>query len=141
MTTAAKNFPMNASSRPPHPPVVAPERTTHPAVQEFAAGLDGAPPTASVVAAATALVQAALDHTTGALITYDDTDGLDFHLRLPDGRLVMANLFTDGTTDASIYDDRQGTPSPTVQRMRRTAATTAALMRLFRTGMPAQGCQ
>ena len=82
------------------------------------------------------IVQAALDHTVGPEITVDDEDGdLDFHLRLTDGLLVMANLFPDGTIDASVYDDSQGIPVKTVKRMRRTSTSAAELIQLFQAGI------
>ena len=108
----------------------------HPVVQEFAAGVDGvAAPHAGVVAMAERVVQAALEHTVGAHITVDEDDGsLDFHLRLADGLLVMANLFPDGTVDASVYDDSQGIPVKTVRRIRRATTSTRELIRLFEEG-------
>lgn len=110
-----------------------------PVVQEFAAGVDGvAAPAPAVVQRAERAVQAALDHTANTHITVDEDDGsLDFHLRLADGLLVMANLFTDGAVDASVYDDRNGSPVLTVRRMRRSAAQAEDLVRLFQGGIDA----
>lgn len=121
------------------PPVISarddePATALHPAVQEFAQGVDDVRPTPAVIEMATRLVQAALDHTVGPEITVDDEDGMDFHLRLTDNLLVMANLFHDGTIDASVYDDSQGIPVKTVKRMRRATTSEQDLIHLFRTG-------
>ena len=110
------------------------ETVIHLVVEEFANGVNGVAPPYHVVAAAERVVQAALNHTVGPEITVDDEDGIDFHLRLLDGSLVMANLFPDGTIDASVYDDSQGTPVKTVKRMRRATTSEADLLHLFRTG-------
>lgn len=108
----------------------------HPVVSEFAAGVDGAAaPGTGVVAMAERVVRAALEHTVGPHITVDEDDGsLDFHLRLADGLLVMANLFPDGTVDASVYDDSQGIPVKRVRRIRRATTSTGELIRLFKEG-------
>ncbi len=84
------------------------------------------------------VVRAAVKHTRGPHITVDDEDGdLDFHLRLADNLLVMANLFRDGTIDASVYDDSEGIPVKTVKRMRRSMTSADALISLFEQG---NGC-
>ncbi len=93
--------------------------TTYPAVQEFAAGVDGAKPSAEVVEIATRLVQAALDYTADSEISVDVDGALSFVLRLNDGRLVLAELDPDGAIDASKYDDEQGT---NVERFPRATA-------------------
>lgn len=104
-------------------------------VHEFAQGIEGVHPTAGVVSMAVRIVQTAYDFTVGPHITVDDEDGdLDFHLRLTDGLLVMANLFPDGTIDASVYDDSQGVPVKTVRRMRRATTSEEDLIDLFRVG-------
>ena len=113
------------------------ETATHPVVREFATGAGGVRPAAQVVAAAARIVQAALDYTVGPEITFDDEDGIDFHLRLANGLLVMANLFPDGTIDASVYDDGRGAPVKTVVRMRRKATSEQDLIQLFRSGIHA----
>ena len=91
---------------------------------EFAKGKAGAPvPNATIVTQAKRVVQAAVRHTRQPHITVDDDDGsLDFDLRLANGWLVMANLFPDGSIDASVYDDSDGIPVKTVQRIRRSDA-------------------
>ena len=79
------------------------------------------------------IVRTAEEWTTGAHITVDDEGGdLDFHLRLADGLLVMANLFPDGTIDASVYDDSQGAPVAVVKRLRRSTTSEDDLITLFR---------
>ena len=108
-------------------------------VREFAAGVDGvAAPAPAVVEQAKRAVQAAINHTANTHITVDEDDGsLDFHLRLADGLLVMANLFADGAVDASVYDDRNGIPVKTVLRMRRATTKAEDLVNLFRGGIDA----
>ena len=109
----------------------------HPIVQEFAIGVDGVQPSDAIVAMVVRVVQAALDHTVGPEITVDDEDGMDFHLRLTDGLLVMANVFHDGTIDASVYDDSQGIPVKTVKRMPRSTTSEEDLINLFQAGINA----
>ena len=105
------------------------------AVHEFAQGVDGVRPAAGVVSMAARIVQTAYDFTIGPHITVDGEDGdLDFHLRLTGGLLVMANLFPDGTIDASVYDDSKGVPVKTVRRMRRATTSEEDLIDLFRVG-------
>ena len=90
-------------------PTGKPDATLHPAVQEFAAGVDGVRLGDAVVAMATRIVQAVLERTADAEISVDVDGALSFVLRLTDGRLVLAELNPDGTIDASKYDDDQGT--------------------------------
>ena len=90
-------------------PTGRPDATLHPAVQEFAAGVDGVRPGDAVVAMATGIVQAVLERTADAEISVDVDGALSFVLRLTDGRLVLAELNPDGAIDASKYDDDQGT--------------------------------
>ena len=107
-------------------------------IQEFANGVDGVRPSVEVVSAAARIAQAALEHTVSPEITVDDEDGdIEFDLRLTNGLLVMANLFPDGTIDASVYDDSQGTPVKTVKRMRRATTSEQDLIHLFRKGIDA----
>ena len=95
---------------------------------EFATGKANAVPLdASTIAQAERAVKTAVRHTIQPHITVDDDDGsLDFDLRLADGLLVMANLFPDGSVDASVYDRNNGIPVSTVRRIRRSNAAGAA---------------
>ena len=111
--------------------------TAHPAVREFAEVVGDVQSAPAVVDMAARVVQAAVDHAVGPEITVDEAEGLDLHLRLANGLLVMANVFPDGTIDVSVYDDSQGIPVKTVQRMRRGTATEKDLIHLFRTGVHA----
>ena len=77
-------------------------------------------------------MRAVHDFTIGPCITVDDEGGeLDLQLRLNDGLLVMANLFPDGTIDASVYDDSHGIPVKTIKRMRRLTTSERELIALF----------
>lgn len=117
-------------------PTLIQEFALHPVVQEFSRGVDGETPNGNVVKLADRIVRAALIYTTGAHITFDDEEGyLDFHLRLSDGLLVMANVFPDGGIDASVYDDSQGPPVQVVKRMRCGTTTDDELIDLFRAGV------
>ena len=62
---------------------------------------------------------------------------MDIHLRLADGQLVMANIFPDGTIDASVYDDSHGAPVKMVKRMRRMTTSEGDLITLLRAGIHA----
>ena len=105
-------------------------------VREFALGLDGIQPDDTVVGMAARIVRAVHDFTIGPHITVDDEGGeLDLHLRLADGLLVMANLFPDGTIDASVYDDSHGVPVKVVKRMRRSTTSEGELTTLLQAGM------
>lgn len=113
-----------------------------PVVHEFARGVNGRRPSLNVVEVAARVVQSAAKHTNGPYITVDDEDGdLDFHLRLNDNLLVMANLFPDGTIDASVYDDSQGVPVKTVRRMRRSSTSAEELIGLFEQGVGCAGTE
>lgn len=103
-----------------------PTITPYPAVQEFAAGIDGVKPSVEVVEIAARLVEAALDQTADSEISVDVDGALSFVLRLNDGRLVLAELNPDGVIDASRYDDEQGA---NVKRFPR--ATAEDLLKLF----------
>ena len=102
-------------------------------VNEFALGVSGRQPDGKVVVMTERVVRAAYDYTQNPHITVDDEDGdLDIHLRLANGLLVMANLFPDGSIDASVYDDSQGRPVNVVKRMRRETTSGFDLISLFR---------
>ena len=104
-------------------------------IKEFAMGVNGKRPEAEVVDVAARVVQVAVAYTDGPDFAVDDEDGdLDIHLRLTNGLLVMANLFPDGTIDASVYDDSQGIPVKTVKRMRRSTTSPEELISLFEQG-------
>lgn len=111
-------------------------------VREFAKGVNGVAPTPTTVEVAARVVRAAMKHTKGPHITVDAEDGdLDFHLRLADNLLVMANMFRDGTVDASVYDDSQGIPVKTIKRMRRSTTSADALISLFEQGVGCAGTE
>lgn len=122
--------------------LAAPDSDLPPVVYEFARGVDGRTPKLHVVEEAARVVQAAANHTDGPHITVDDEDGdLDFHLRLNNGLLVMANLFPDGTIDASVYDDSQGIPVKTVRRMLQSETSADDLICLFEQGVGSVGTE
>ena len=84
------------------------EAATQAALDEFAAGLDGKLPEPQVVEMAARIVKAALSKTKKADISVDDADGaLSFDLELPNGYLMMAELYIDGNIDASVYDTQK----------------------------------
>ena len=103
-------------------------------IEEFSAGVSGETPDLSTIAMARRLVRVAYECTNNTFISVDDEEGdLDFDLRLVNGFIVMANVFADGTIDASVYDDSDGIPVKTVRRFRRGQATEQDLVSLFRT--------
>ena len=121
---------------------MAPVSDLPPVVREFAKGVNGIAPTLTIVEVAARVVRAAMKHTKGPHITVDDEDGdLDFHLRLADNLLVMANYFPDGTIDASVYDDSQGIPVKTVNRIRRSRTSADELISLFEQGVGCTGTE
>ena len=80
----------------------------HPAVAEFAAGVDGYPrPERRVIETGAELVRAAAERL-GAVrppeFSVDGDGALAFDLRLNDGRLVFAELSVGGTLAFSVYD-------------------------------------
>ena len=79
----------------------------HPAVREFAAaGVDGACPSAAVVATAARIIAAALERTVDPEFSVDDDGALSIDLRLSNGLRMLAELPVDGTLDVGTYDDR-----------------------------------
>lgn len=115
--------------------IPAPDSDLPSVVKEFARGISGIIPTPAVVKMAARVVQTALKYTKLSHITVDDEDGdLDFDFRNGNNLIVMANFFPDGTIDASVYDDSQGTPIR-VRRMQRWSETSAdELVSLFEQG-------
>ena len=106
-----------------------------PVMREFSQGIGGDPLAEEIIRTAGLIVQACWEYTNGAHISFDDEDGcLDFHLRLRNGNLVMANAFLNGGVDASVYDDSQGTPVKLVRRLRRGRTSGEDLIELFRSG-------
>ena len=106
-----------------------------PVMREFSQGIGGDRPTEEIIRTAGLVVQACWEYTDGVHISFDDEDGcLDFHLRLRNGHLVMANVFLNGGVDASVYDDSQGTPVKLVRRLRRGQTSGEDLIELFRYG-------
>ncbi len=98
----------------------------HPAISEFAEGIDGERPAPSVVDAANRIAQAAIEKTVQPEISVDVDGALSFDLRLASGLLLMAELEVQGELDASIYDDKQGI---LIKRLRN--ATGSELIRHF----------
>ena len=81
------------------------EAATQAALAEFAAGLDGKRPEPRVVEMAARIVKAALAKTVKQDISFDDEEcALSFDLELHTGHLILAELWSDGSIDASVYD-------------------------------------
>lgn len=100
----------------------------HPAVAEFAAGVEGCPPPPGVVEMGAKLVRAAAARL-GAVrppeFSVDGDGALAFDLRLNDGRLVFAELSVGGTLAFSVY----GLNDELAQSL--DAADPSALLSLF----------
>ena len=106
-----------------------------PVVREFSQAVGGDRPTEGIIRMAGLVVRACQEYTDGAHVSFDDEDGcLDFHLRLKNGHLVMADIFLSGDVDASVYDDSQGAPVKLVRRLRRGQTSGEDLIELFRYG-------
>ena len=106
-----------------------------PVVREFSQAGGGDRPMEGIIRMADLVVQACQEYTDGAHVSFDDEDGcLDFHLRLKNGHLVMADIFLSGDVDASVYDDSQGAPAKLVRRLRRGQTSGEDLIELFRYG-------
>ena len=96
------------------------------AVAEFAAGLDGKRPEPRVVEMAARIANEASAKTVEPYISFDDEEcALSFDLRLPNGHLMLAELWSDGSIDASVYDREKRR----VKRM--PVATEMEIMALF----------
>ena len=115
---------------------VPPQRDEDSVIVKFALGVGVKTPGIATVAMAARVVHCAFQTTVGTHVTVDDEDGdLDFHLRLKNGLLVMANIFHDGGIDATVFDDRQGSPVRVIKRLKRSETTEGDLLRLFRAGI------
>ena len=77
----------------------------HPAVTEYARGKEGECPDQAYVDLADRIVVKAISNSTNPDIHVDFEGALSFDLRLPNGQLLLAELFIDGTLDVSVYDD------------------------------------
>ncbi len=78
------------------------------AVAEFAAGLEGKRPEPWVVEMAARIVSEALAKAVKHDISFDEEEcALSFDLELPDGHLILAELWSDGSIDASVYDSEK----------------------------------
>ena len=84
------------------------EPYTHPALSDFEKGREANPPTEEINRLARRIVKTAAERGNYPDIHVDFEGSLSFDLRLPDGRLLLANLFTDGVLDVSVYDDASG---------------------------------
>ena len=83
-----------------------PDAAPHPAVSEFALGVEGAQqPSPAVTAVAARIVQAAMARTVDPEFSVDVDGALSFDLRLDNGLLILAELAIDGTLDATLFDD------------------------------------
>lgn len=81
------------------------ETATRAALAEFAAGLYGKRPEPQVVEMTARIVKAALTKTVKHDISFDDEEcALSFDLELSSGHLILAELWSDGSIDASVYD-------------------------------------
>lgn len=78
------------------------------AVAEFTAGLDGKRPEPWVVEMAARIVSEASAKTVKYDISFDDEEcALSFDLELSNGHLILAELWYDGSIDASVYDSEK----------------------------------
>ena len=81
------------------------EAATKAALAEFAEGLDGKRPEPWVVEMAARIVNEALAKTVKHDISFDDEEcAVSFDLELSNGHLILAELWSDGSIDASVYN-------------------------------------
>jgi hypothetical protein len=95
------------------------EVPSHLAVRAFTEGLGDVPHKANTVRMANRIAKAALEKTIDPEISVDVDGALSFDLRLANGLLMFVELGVNGTLDAGIIDDEQGT---IVERLRNTTA-------------------
>ena len=77
-------------------------------LDEFAAGLNGKQPEPQVVEMAARIVGEASVKTVKHDISFDDEEcALSFDLELSNGHLILAELWSDGSIDASVYDSEK----------------------------------
>ena len=79
---------------------------SHPAIRDFALGVDGSKPAEGVVTIAVRIVAAAIKRTVDPELSVDEDGALSLDLRLSNGLRMLAELPIDGTLDVGIYDDR-----------------------------------
>ena len=78
------------------------------AVAEFAVGLDGNRTEPGMVEMAARIVSGASANTVKHDISFDDEEcALSFDLELSNGHLILAELWSDGSIDASVYDSEK----------------------------------
>lgn len=81
---------------------------TQTTLDEFAAGIDGKRPERLVVETAARIANAALLKTVKQDISFDDEEcAVSFDLELSNGHLILAELWSDGSIDASVYDEKR----------------------------------
>ena len=84
------------------------ETATRAVIAEFAAGLNGKQPEPWVVEIAARIVSEALAKTVKHDISFDDEEcALSFDLELSNRHLILAELWSDGSIDASVYDSEK----------------------------------
>ena len=103
------------------------ENAAKAALDEFAAGLDEKRPERWVVEMAARIVSEVSAKTLKHDISFDDEEcALSFDLELSNGHLILAELWYDGSIDASVYDSEK-------QRVKRMPkATETEILALLR---------
>lgn len=85
-------------------------------LQQYIVGINDEHPPDSAAKLAAHFVGQAVRRSTKTEIDFDDEDGsLLFDLRLPNGLLLMAELYLDGTLYAGVHDDRGAGDSQLVE--------------------------
>lgn len=83
-------------------------------LMEFAIGVDGNRPTLEIIQIGEVIVKAVMENVPDPEIDVDIDGALSFDLRLPDGKLVLAELSVDGRLEYGLYDqDNQLLDYPT----------------------------
>ena len=87
-------------------------------IDKFALGHNNIIPDNDCISKAKRIVDFVDIYMYNCTVEFQDEDGLEIHGRTTNGYLLMANLFFDGSIDASIYNDIVA-PVKTVTRIRR----------------------
>ena len=99
-------------------------------VLDFVMGKEGSPPTTvDAIGVANRVVQAAQANVENPDIVVTSDGELAFYFRLPDGRLLMAELDVEGMLWAGVHDDNGGTGDSKSELM--MPAEEERLIRLF----------
>ena len=91
-------------------------------IKKFSLGHNSITPTQNCMHTVEHIVDFVDQYMYNVAVIFQDADGLEIDGRTKNGYVLMANLFFDGSIDASVYDDYLR-PVVTVKRIRRNSKT------------------